>query len=193
VLLQSYTNAIYIQRVISVMSEIDDSMIEIGGRQFRIVKNGLDVAEAAAFIHSLIDRNEELASKLGHLHSLTKLAEKVVVNAEDQARGIVIETEKKANAEATIIIARAEEGARAKAEEITARAEKEAKERAERIIAEAQQGAATNAHEKISLAEQQARNIIQAVKEELKAIKFLGTDGFTQTRDDSSSTEEGCD
>ena len=101
------------------MSEIDDKVAEVGGLQFKLVKNGLDVAEVAAFISSLINQNEELAYKLGHLHSLTKLAEKVVVNAEEQASSIIIETKEKASAEATTIIARAEEEARAKAEGIT--------------------------------------------------------------------------
>ena len=175
------------------MSEVDDKVAEIGGRQFRIVKNGLDVAEVSAFISSLIDRNDELTHKLGHLHSLTKLAEKVVVNAEEQARNIVIETEKKASAEATILITKAEEEARAKTEGIASKAKEEAKAKAEKIVAEAQKRAEKGAQERISLAEQRARNIIKAAVEEVEAIKLLRVAESTEIQHDSSSTEEGCD
>jgi vacuolar-type H+-ATPase subunit H len=175
------------------MSEMDGKVTEIAGRQFRIVKKGLDEAEVSAFISGLINRNDELANKLSHLNSLTKLAEKVVVNAEDQARIIIIETEKKADAEATTIIARAEEEARAKAEEIAAEAEEEAKAKTERIIAEAQQRAEKGAREKISLAEQQAWIIMKAAKGEVETIELSKAGGSTEIIAASSPTEEGCD
>lgn len=175
------------------MSEMDDKVSEIGRRRFRIVKNGLDEAEVSAFISRLINRNGELANKLGHLHSLTKLAEKVVINAEDQARIIIIEMEKKANRKATTIIARAEDEARAKAEGIAAEAEEEAKARTERIIAEAQQRAEKSAREKISLAEQQAWIIMKAAEGEVETTELSRADRLTEILDDSSLTEEDYD
>ncbi len=129
---------------------------EIWGQQFSIVKNGLHEAEVSAFIGRLIDQNNDLANKLGHLHSLTRLAEKTVVEAEEQAKGINIETKRKAEARAITIITRAEEKAKAVAE---------------RIIAEAQQRAEVSAQEKVAFAEQQAQGIIRAAEEKAEAIK----------------------
>jgi len=168
------------------MATIDGKVKGIWAQQFSIVKNGLDEAEVSAFIGRLIDQNNDLANKLEHLHSLTKLAAKTVIEAEEQAKGIKIETEKKAKARATTIITRAEgeakakakrittkaeEKARAKAGRITTKAEEKARGEAERIIAEAQQRAEVSAQEKVSLAEQQAQNIIRAAEEKAEAIK----------------------
>jgi len=168
------------------MVTIDGKVKGIWAQQFSIVKNGLDEAEVSAFIGRLMDQNNDLANKLEHLHSLTKLAEKTVSEAEEQAKGIKIETEKKAKARATTIITRAEGKAKAKAKRITTKAEEKAKAKAgrittkaeekargeaERIIAEAQQRAEVSAQEKVSLAEQQAQNIIRAAEEKAEAIK----------------------
>ena len=136
------------------MVTIGGKVKEIWAQQFSIVKNGLHEAEVSAFIGSLIDQNNDLANKLGHLHSLTRLAEKTVVEAEEQAKRINIETKRKAEARAITIITRAEEKAKAEAE---------------RIITEAQQRAEVSAQEKVALAEQQAQGIIRAAEEKAEA------------------------
>jgi len=117
------------------MVTIDDKVKWIRGQQFSIVENGLDETEVSAFVGRLIDQNNDLANKLEHLHSLTKLAEQTVVEAEEQAKDIKIEIEKQARAEA------------------------------ERIIAEAQQRAKLSAQEKVSLAEKQAQDILKEATE----------------------------
>lgn len=144
---------------------------EICGRKFRVVESGLDEAEVAAFIGSLMDQNNELASKGEHLQSLTSLLEKVVLKAQEEADSISAEVEKKVNAKANTVIAKAEEEARARAEMTIARAEEKAKTKAEGLIAEAQQRAEKGAQEKISLAERQAREIVKAAEEKAEAIK----------------------
>jgi len=144
---------------------------EICGRKFRVVDSGLDEAEVAAFIGSLMDKNNELASKGEHLQSLTRLLEKVVLKAQEEADSISTEAEKKANARANTVIAKAEEEARARAEMTIAKAKEKAKTEAEGIITEAQQRAEKGAQEKISLAEQQAREIVKAAEEKVEAIK----------------------
>ncbi|MCJ7521614.1 MAG: hypothetical protein MUP21_05310 [Dehalococcoidia bacterium] len=144
---------------------------EICGRKFRVVDSGLDEAEVAAFIGSLMDQNNELANKGEHLQSLTSLLEKVVLKAQEEADSISAEVEKKVNAKANTVIAKAEEEARARAEMTIAKAKEKAKTEAEGIIAEAQQRAEKGAQEKISLAEQQAREIVKAAEEKVEAIK----------------------
>ncbi len=151
------------------MVTIGGKVKELWGQQFSIVKNGLHEAEVSAFIGRLIDQNNDLANKLGHLHSLTRLAEKTVVEAEERAKRIDIETKKKAEARAITIITRAEEKARARAERIITEAEEKAEAAAERIIAEAQQQAEASAQEKVAFAEQQAQDIIRAAEGKAEA------------------------
>lgn len=131
------------------MATMNATVTEITGRELGIVKDGMDEAEVFTFIGSLIDQNSDLADKLEYLNSLTKLAERTVIIAEEQAKSIKMETEKKARAKAATIIARAEEKAKAEAE---------------RIIAEAQESAEESAQEKVLLAEQQAQDIIEAAQ-----------------------------
>lgn len=125
---------------------------EIQRRKFGAVDNGLDEAGVAALVSNLIDQNSDLLSKQEHLHSLTKLLEKAVLKAQEEADSIRAEAEKEANAKVAAIITKAETGA-------------------EELIAEARQRAGENAQEKISWAEQKARDIIKAAGEEAEAIK----------------------
>ena len=147
------------------MVTIDGKVKGIWAQQFSIVKNGLDEAEVSAFIGRLMDQNNDLANKVEHLHSLTRLAERTVVEAEEQAKSIKTRTDEKARARAATIITRAQEEAKAKTEMITTKAEEKARGEAERIIAEAQQRAEVSAQEKVALAEQQAQNILKEAME----------------------------
>ena len=98
------------------MDTSDGKIRELWGRKFKIVKNGLDEAEVFSFIGGLIEQNNALASKLEHLDSLTKLAERTVIEASKQGQGIKKEAEEKANASTASIIAEAEEKARKEAQ-----------------------------------------------------------------------------
>jgi vacuolar-type H+-ATPase subunit H len=157
----------------------DGKVKEIWGRQFRIVKNGLDEAEVFAFVGRLIEQNRELSSKLEHVDSLKKLAENAVIEATKQAKRMKTETRQEASEKAREIIIQAEEKTKAEAERIIAEAEKssldriasaeqlaqdvlqaaeeKAKEHAEQIIAKAEQNAREQAEQIIARVEQNAR------------------------------------
>lgn len=139
------------------MDTSDGKIREIWGRKFKIVKNGLDENEVFSFIGGLIDQNNALASKLEHLDSLTKLAERTVIEANKQAQGIKKEAEEKANASAASIIAEAEE---------------KAKKETERITSEGERKARQIAQEKIAAAEQQAQSLLKASDEKAESIKI---------------------
>ena len=148
------------------MDTSDSKIREIWGRKFKIVKNGLDEAEVFSFIGGLIDQNNALASKLEHLDSLTKLAERTVIEASKQAQGTKKEAEEKANASAASIVAEAKDKAR---KEI------------DRIISEGEQKAKQSAEKKITAAEQQAQSMLTAAAEKAKSIKTNADDGANRT------------
>ena len=148
------------------MDTSDSKIREIWGRKFKIVKNGLDEAEVFSFIGGLIDQNNALASKLEHLDSLTKLAERTVIEASKQAQGTKKEAEEKANASAASIVAEAKDKAR---KEI------------DRIISEGEQKAKQSAEKKITAAEQQAQSMLTAAAEKAESIKTNADDGANRT------------
>ena len=143
------------------MDTSDSKTRGIWGRKFKIVKNGLDEAEVFSFIGGLIDQNNALASKLEHLDSLTKLAERTVIEANKQAQGIKKEGEEKANASAASIIAEAEEKASKEIDRITSEGERKARQ---------------SAQEKIAAAEQQAQSMLTAAEEKAESIKANADD-----------------
>jgi len=143
------------------MDTSDSKIRELWGRKFKIVKNGLDEAEVFSFIGGLIDQNNALASKLEHLDSLTKLAERTVIEANKQAQSIKKEGEEKANAGAASIIAEAEEKARKEIDRITSEGERKARQ---------------SAQEKIAAAEQQAQSMLTAAEEKAESIKANADD-----------------
>ncbi len=102
------------------MTEMNDSTTEIAGQQFRVVKIGLDADEVSDFIRVLLDRNSDLQSKLEHLHSLRRLAEKVVIRAGDQAEKMKQEAEERAQEKLLLAEQRACEILRAAEEEADA-------------------------------------------------------------------------
>lgn len=88
-----------------------DGVIELGGSEFRRVKNGLDEAQVASFINELISQRDTLAQRMEHLSTLTKLAEKTVTEADKLAEEIKTEAMNQAKTESAAIIAKAEEQA----------------------------------------------------------------------------------
>lgn len=140
---------------------------EIWGRQFTIIKNGLDEREVFSFIGRLINQNNEYAEKLEHLDSLVMLSEGTVIEADKEAERIKIQAQDEANEQAQAITIHTEEEANAQAAKIIAAAEAKAKAQAERIIADAE----ATIQEKLSTAEQQDRNISKAAEERAREIK----------------------
>jgi len=115
--------------------------VELGGRKFKRAKNGLDEEEVASFISELIGERDMLIKHQEHLSSLSKLAEKTVVDAEELAKQIQKEAADQAKAEASAIVAKAEEQAQRIVEEQRAEAIAVANREAEAIKANAQQQA----------------------------------------------------
>ena len=50
------------------------SVVEMWGREFNLVKNGLNQAQIVSFVNKLISERDLLAQKVEHITSLTKLA-----------------------------------------------------------------------------------------------------------------------
>ncbi len=89
-----------------------EGMVELWGREFNLAKNGLDETQIVSFVNELMNERDQLMRQAEHLATLTKLAEKTVVEADKLAEEIKKETAEQTEAEATAIIAKAEEQAR---------------------------------------------------------------------------------
>ncbi|MEE9401550.1 MAG: hypothetical protein V3V32_05995 [Dehalococcoidia bacterium] len=172
------------------MEKKDGKVKEVWGRQFRIVKNGLDEGEVFSLVGNLIEQNSEYAAKLEGLESLTRLAESTVIEANKQAQQTMIEIDQQANETATAIISEAEDKAKTEAdfiiteaqqkatlegETILAKAEKAAKgmqEKAETALAKAKQ----TSGDKVSAAEQLAQDILEGARAEAEQRKAVAED-----------------
>jgi len=105
------------------------------------------------------------SDKLENLDSLTRFAERTIIEAAKQANSIRTEIEEKAKAKAISIVARAEEAARVEADAIIAETEMRAKERGEKIITSAQQ---------------QAQELIEAAQQRVEGVKAPAQDEAAQ-------------
>jgi len=119
-----------------------DDVVVLGGREFKLVKNGLDEAQVAPFIDELTKERDKLAQSQDHIASLNRLAEMTVVEADKLAAQIKTEAEEQAKAESTAIIDKAKEQARQMAENKIAEAVEIANEKANAINAKAEEEAA---------------------------------------------------
>ncbi len=128
------------------MVTLGSKVKRIWGQQFRIVKNGLDEADVSAFVSRLVEQNNELLSKLEHVDSLKKLAQKAVIEAAKLAERVKIEADDKAKA-------------------IISQAEEEARIEAARTVTEAER----NALDRISASEELAQDMINGAEEKAKA------------------------
>jgi len=88
---------------------VHDDVIELGGKEFKRVKNGLDEEQVVPFINELIGQRDSLVQREEHLTSLTKLAEKTITEADKLAEEIKAEAMKQAEADAIELVAKAEE------------------------------------------------------------------------------------
>ncbi len=118
-----------------------DSFVELGGGEFRRVKNGLDEAQVTPYINELISQRDKFRLHEEHLSSLTKLAEKTVAEADKLAEEIKTESKDQAKAEASAIITKAEEQAQRIIEEKRTEIINIAAKQAETIKTEAKQEA----------------------------------------------------
>ncbi len=94
-----------------------EGIVELWGHEFNLAKNGLDEAQVVSFVNELTGERDLLVQRLEHMSSLTKLAEKTIVEADRLAEEIRKESTDRAEAEANAIVTKAEEQARQMAEE----------------------------------------------------------------------------
>ncbi len=74
---------------------------QLWGRDFEIVKEGLDESQVASVVTELIGERDMLLQRQEHLLSLTKLAERTIAEADKLAEDIKREVEKEAKTKAT--------------------------------------------------------------------------------------------
>jgi phage-related baseplate assembly protein len=103
------------------MVKSNNDTAEVLVSKFKKVKNGLDEAEVLSTIKELVERNRSLTDRFAHLDSLTKLAERTVIQAEQEAETIKKDAETAATSEAAIIVASAEEKAKSEADRLNAK------------------------------------------------------------------------
>jgi len=122
-------------------------IVELWGRQFNLVKNGLSEAQVVSFVNDLAKQHDVLLQRHEHLSALTKLAERTVTEADKLANEMKEEAVKEGKAEAVKAIAEAERAAKEKSERVIAEAEARAeaivKEREAQVIASATKDADT--------------------------------------------------
>lgn len=141
--------------------------VELWGRKLKRAKYGLDEEEVASFINELISERDMLIKHQEHLSSLTTLAERTVVEADNLAKQIQKETVDQAKAEANTIVAKAEEQAQKIIEEKGAEAVAMASREAEAITANAQQQAELLLAEKAKEISSQLRSMAHRLYREL--------------------------
>lgn len=83
-------------------------VFDLGGWEFRRVKNGLDETQVVSVINELVGQRDRLIRHTEHLSSLTRLAEKTVTEADKLAEEMKAEAIERAKAEAAEIIVKAE-------------------------------------------------------------------------------------
>jgi cell division septum initiation protein DivIVA len=142
---------------------------ELWGREFKKVDGGLDKGEVVSFVNELMKKHEALLDQAEHLSSLTKLAEKTIVEADNVAKQVQTEAEERAKNEAKKIFAEAEEQAQQIIEEKKIEALARANREAEAIKAKAQQQAATMLEEKIKEIQPELKNNAKRLYKELLA------------------------
>lgn len=144
-----------------------EGTVELWGQEFKKVKYGLDEEQVVSFVNELMNEHKALLKRTEHFSSLTKLAEKTVVEADNVAKQIQKEAADQAKAEANTIIAKAEEQAQQVIQEKSAEAIAMANREAEAIKASAQQQAESLLEEKTKMIQPELRDINKRLYGEL--------------------------
>jgi vacuolar-type H+-ATPase subunit H len=124
----------------------------------KIKSDGIADGEVLSFVNELLDQRDTFSQRQEHLLSLTKLAEKTIIEADKLAEDIKGEILDKAKAGASRITAEAEERAQ---QVIT-----EAEERAQQVITEAEK----RTQKVIAEAEKRAQQIVEEKEAEIVAV-----------------------
>jgi hypothetical protein len=175
-----------------------DSVIVLGEREFKRVKNGLDAAQVASFIDELIKERDKLAQSQDHIMSLTRLAEMTVVEADRLATQVKTEAMEQAKAESTAIIDKAKEQARQMVEKRIAEAVDVANEKANAIKAKAEEEAALLLENERNKIQCEIRNLVnqqfgymleelESLKQQAETVQADFGNKFSAPREDNST------
>ena len=155
-------------------------VVELWGREFNVVKNGLSEAQVVSFVNDLAKQHDVLIQRQEHLVALTTLAERTVSEADKLADEMKVEARKQAQEQAANISAEAEASAKSEASrllgEAQVAAEKKAKETearaleaADKLASELKRAADAEAKRVIAEAESKGRHIIEIKEAEASA------------------------
>jgi cell division initiation protein len=178
-----------------------NGVVELWGHKFKKADDGLDKAEVVSFVDELMNKHEALLKRAEHLSSLTKLAEKTIVEADNVAQQVKSEAEEQAKSEAKTILSEAEEQAQKIIEEKRAEALARVNREVEAIKAKAQQQAETLLEEKTREIQPELRNNIKrlygelltqldGLKEQVVALEKELEQKLSQPPSETSTVEE---
>jgi cell division septum initiation protein DivIVA len=156
-------------------SSSNRDVIELWGRDFNLVKNGLSEAQVVSFVNDLAKQHDVLLQRQEHLAALTKLAERTVSEADRIADELKQDAKKQAQTEVNKLLAEAEVTAKTQSSRIISDAESAAKAQAQRILSDAELRAEQLIKEKESLA-------MVAAAEQAEAIKATAEKLANETR-----------
>ena len=144
-----------------------ENIVELWGHEFSLARNGLDEAQVVPFVNELISEHDLLLQRVEHLATLTKLAEKTIVEADKLAEEIKKEAVDEAKTEAEAILAKADEQAQQLIEEKRTEIITTATEEAEAIKANAEREVELLIAQQRGRIQPEIRNVAQQLYGEL--------------------------
>ena len=167
----------------------EEDILYIGERPFRKIKLGLAENEVRSYIEELISQREALRKRLEHLTSLTELAEKTVIDANNLSQAMMKKATDQAKVETDSIRARAEEETAQFINQRKAEAKAAAEKEAEAIKADARHHAKMIRERQLEGIREEAANLAQKLQNDLiadievmkKSVMALSTKFSTTT------------
>ena len=145
----------------------EEDILYIGERPFRKIKLGLAENEVRSYIEELISQREALRKRLEPLAALTELAEKTVIDANDQSQAMLKKAADEAKVEADKIRVTAERETEQFVKQSKAEAKAAAEKEAEAIKAEAQHQAKMMRESQLESIKKAAANLAQKLQNDL--------------------------
>ena len=146
-----------------------DEVLHIGDRVFRKIKLGLAEEEVRSYIEELINQRNALSKRQENLSTLTELAEKTVIEANNLSQLMMKKSTEEAKSAAEKILAKATQDGEQKFKEIKAEARVAAEKEAATVIAEAHRQAKSMREEQFNSIKSDAANLAQKLQNELIA------------------------
>jgi len=167
----------------------EEDILYIGERPFRKIKLGLTENEVRSYIEELISQREALRKRLEPLAALTELAEKTVIDANDQSQAMLKKAADEAKVEADNIRVASEQETEEFVKQIRTEVITAAKKEAEVIKAEAQHRAKMLRESQLDGIKKEVANLAQKLQNDLiadievmkKSVMALSTKFSTTT------------